>query len=125
MATNQSPEYKIVLVNLQHITNTLRTNKAAANSLCLKMKEQTWIEVVADPSPNELMKVVLDRIENDRSQFNVFKRFLDDIPGLDLISTKLVVENAGSYMSFESLLQLDESTVYSFRSQCVYNTRKQ
>ena len=51
------------------------------------------MEVVDDPSPNELMKVVLDRIKNDGSQFYEFKRFLDDIPGLDLIRRQLVMEN--------------------------------
>ena len=89
MATNQSPEYKKVLVNLKNITDTLRANKRAADGLCLKLKMESWIEVADDPSPNELMTVVLDRIKKDASQFHVFKRFLDDIPGLDLISRQL------------------------------------
>ena len=96
MATNQSPEYRIVLSNLQHITNALGANRAAAIILCLKLKEQTWIEVVDDLSPNELMKVVLDRIRNDESQFYEFMRFLDDVPGLDLIRRQLVIENTAT-----------------------------
>ena len=93
MATPESPEYKMMLSNLKPITDTLRANKAAADSLCLKLKMESWIEVVDDPPPNELMKVVLDRIKKDASQFHEFKRFLGDIPGLDLISRQHVVDN--------------------------------
>ena len=88
--------YKVVLSNLKPITDTLRANKRAADSLCLKLKMESWIEVVDEPSPNELMKVVLDRIKKDATQFHVFKRFLDEIPGLDLISRQLVVDSTGT-----------------------------
>ena len=88
-----SPEHKKVLSNLQNITDTLRANKTASEALCLKLKMETWIDIADDPSPNEMMKVVLDRIKKDASQFHVFKRFLDDVPGLDLISRQLEAVN--------------------------------
>ena len=96
-----SPEYKKVLSNLQHITDTLRANKAAAEALCLKLKMESWIDPVEDPSPKDLMNVVLDRIKKDTNQFHEFKRFLDETPGLDLISRQLgTVNTARSKLTY-------------------------
>ena len=88
-----SPEHKQALSNLKNVIDTLRANKTAAEALCLKLKMESWIDTADDPPPNEMMKVVLDRIKKDASQFHVFKRFLDDVPGLDLISTQLEAVN--------------------------------
>ena len=57
---------------------------------------ESWIDPVEDPSPKDLMKVVLDRIKKDASQFHVFKTFLDETPGLDLISRQLEADNQHS-----------------------------
>ena len=88
-----SPEYKKVFSNLQNITDALSANKTAADGLCLKLQMESWIDPVEDPSPEDLMNVVLNRIKKDASQFHVFKRLLYDIPGLDVISRQLEAVN--------------------------------
>ena len=88
-----SQEYKKVLSNLPNIIDTLRANKGAASSLCLKLQAESWIAPIEDPSPKDLMKIVLNRIRSDARQFHVFKRFLDEIPGLGLISRQLEAVN--------------------------------
>ena len=47
-------------------------NKSARDALCLKCKTKEWVDIADDPSPEELMKVVLNRIKEDASQNVVF-----------------------------------------------------
>ena len=60
-AGTKSVEYRSVLDNLPSIIGTLQANKAAGESLCLKLKQKEWVNVTDDPPPQEVMKVVLNR----------------------------------------------------------------
>ena len=85
----KSVEYRSVLDNLPSIIATLQANKAAGESLCLKLKQKEWVNVTDDPPPQEVMKVVLNRIKDDVSQFHVFMNLIGSTAGLDLIMKQI------------------------------------
>lgn len=89
MDGNESLEYRAVLVNLGSIIETLKANKSATDTLCLKCKERAWVGIADDLSPDGLMNVVLNRIKEDVSQYDVFMEFLGSIPGLDLVKDRI------------------------------------
>ena len=97
----QSVEYRSVLVNLPSIIAVLQANKPAGESLSLKLKQMEWISVTADPPPQELMKVVLNRIKDDVSQFYAFMDCLSGIAGLDLIRKQ--IEETSSELAISNM----------------------
>ena len=87
--STKSVEYRSVLLNLPSIIAVLQANRPAGESLSLKLKQKEWISVTADPPPQELMKVVLNRIKDDANQFHVFMDCLSRTAGLDLIKKQI------------------------------------
>ena len=92
MPINWSPQYKKLHGNQESIIRILNANKSATDSLCRKLTEKRWIDALDDHSPKRLMRVVLTRVVNDASEFYQFKSCVDEVPGLDQISKKLVVD---------------------------------
>ena len=82
-------EYKKVLANLNKIIRALDLKTGAKKSLRLKFMEKRWLDITDDPSSEELVMVVLERIEHDSGQYHEFIAMVEDTPGLDLIRTDL------------------------------------
>lgn len=70
--------------NISNITKALRSNTSASESLKEKFKENKWLEVNARPPAEEMVTLVLARIEQDVYQYEVFIAMLRDIEGMDL-----------------------------------------
>ena len=78
-------EYKKVRANLNSICGTLDLKTGAKTTLRLKFIEKEWLNTTADPSSDQLVMLVLGRIERDSNQYYEFIAMLEDTPGLDLI----------------------------------------
>lgn len=87
-------EYRKVLAYFETIVETLKANKEAKTSLCLKCIEKKWIKATQDPEPEDLMRIILNRIETDVATYAVFMTMLGEVIGLDLV--KRDVEKATS-----------------------------
>ena len=82
-------EYKMVRSNLKSITDALQLNPSASRSLRQKLQEKGWLSITANPTEEQLVNLVLGRIEHDAKQHGVFVAMLFDIDGMDLIVKKL------------------------------------
>ena len=82
-------EHRKVRENLPSIISALKANKAACESLCIQLKQKTWVELTDDPPPKEMMNIVLNRIKDDASQFHAFMAILNCTTGLDLIKKRI------------------------------------
>lgn len=89
LASEESLGYKAVLLNLESIITALKVNKSARNALIWKCQAKEWFDCVEDPSPEELMKVVLNRIKQDGTQYVVFMKMLGSITGLDVVKDRI------------------------------------
>ena len=89
LPSEESLGHKAVLLNLESITGALKVNKSAKNTLCLKCQTKEWVDIADDPSPEGLMKVVLNRIKEDASQYVVFMEMIGSITGLDLVKGRI------------------------------------
>ena len=84
-----SPQYNIVQQNLKYIVHTLKSNTAAYDDLKLSVKTERWLELHDEPKEEKLIAMILDRIENDASEYSKFMNMLCPIHGMDLIAKKL------------------------------------
>ena len=75
--------------NLKSITQALQLNPHASQSVRQKFKEKGWLPIAANPTEEELVELVLGRIELDASQYGEFIAILNGVPGMDLIVKKL------------------------------------
>ena len=75
--------------NLSSITEALQLNPFACQSVRQKFKEKGWLTIAANPSEEELVTLVLGRIELDASQYGEFIAILSDVAGMDLIVNTL------------------------------------
>ena len=71
--------------NLSSITEALQLNPFASQSVKQKFKGKGWLKLAANPTEEELVTLVLGRIELDVSQYGEFIGILNDIEGMDLI----------------------------------------
>ena len=82
-------EYQRVRTNLSSITRALQLNLSASQRLKWKFQEKGWLSLTANPAEDELVKLVLGRIEQDANQYDEFLAMLRDIEGMDLIVNTL------------------------------------
>ena len=82
-------EYDRVLNKLSDITKTLQLNPGARDKLTLLYQQEKWLDIAARPAEGELVRLALDRIKQDPSQFDLFIDMLHDTEGMDLIVTTL------------------------------------
>ena len=90
-----SPQYKIMKENLKHIVTTLKCNTAAHDALKMSMKCEGWLEVYDDPTADGLVPIILNRIELEAGDYDVFMRMLRDTDGMDQIAKKLQLHIPG------------------------------
>ena len=89
LSGTNSVEYKKVLANLPTIIVALQANKTAKDNLCLGLKQQEWIHFADEPSAQDMLKVVLNRIKDEATEYHVFMTLLSRTTGLDLIKKKI------------------------------------
>lgn len=89
MSGKESGGYKSVLANIDTISSHLRANNAVKEALIMKFKKHRWLDPIATLDEMGLVKLVLDRISNDDSQYDIFVKMLRDTVGTDLIVEKL------------------------------------
>ena len=82
-------EYRRVQANLVKINATLTENKEAEEVLRQTFQQKGWIEMGADTSGDELMVVVLDRINRFPDTYDEFMEILGHIKDLDLIKGEI------------------------------------
>ena len=75
--------------NLGSITRALKTTPSASQTLKQKMIEKGWLDPIASPTEEQLVTLVLERIDQDVNQFGEFIAMLRDIEGMDLIVNTL------------------------------------
>lgn len=94
-------QYKNVNTNRSKITGALRSNRPVSRTLKQKFKEERWLEPTDDPADDELVTLVLNRIEHDVSQFIDFIDMLKAIDGADLIVRTLTGMDTSSFLNQE------------------------
>ena len=77
--------------NLSSITRALETNPSASKTLKQKFVEKEWLDLIANPTEEQLVTLVLGRIEQDVNQYGDFIAMLRDIEGMDLIVNMLTM----------------------------------
>ena len=71
--------------NLDAIVDTLESNEPASQTLRRKVKAKGWLGLATNLTAEELVTLVLGRIEHDANQYGEFIAMLRDIEGMDLI----------------------------------------
>ena len=84
-----SPQYKAVLSHLEVLTTTLRVTPDAESTLLQKFQELTWLAIGAKVSAKDLVTLVLNRIENDVKDYEVFINMLGSITGMKTVVNKI------------------------------------
>lgn len=80
-----SAEHNKVLRNMNNITSTLKLAPGATDKLREKYKQNEWIDIIANPSEDQLVAIAVERIKQDPKQHDLFIAMLNDITGMDLI----------------------------------------
>ena len=71
--------------SLEDITKTLKVYQDAFKELTVKVKAKGWLSIYSTPSEENLVSLIINRIELDASQFREFTAMLHDIQGMDLV----------------------------------------
>ena len=84
-----SPQYKIVTENYEDIIDALEANNAAYKTVRRKVKAKEWLRATENPSEEELVTIIQNRIRRDTSDYDVFMDMLHNTDGMDQIVKKL------------------------------------
>lgn len=106
-----SPEYRSVNINRSSITDALKSNPYASKTLKQKFKEKWWLERADDPDDDELVTLILSRIENDVNQFEEFLGMLRNIAGMDQIENILKSKNMHAYLVHAPVVVWEEMSI--------------
>ena len=68
---------------------TIKANPSAMASLSIKFKEEEWVNITADYTEEQLVRYVIQRIQQDSTNFKIFVGMLQDTEGMDIIVEKL------------------------------------
>ena len=77
--------YNRILSSLGDIIETLKLNSGARDKLTSLYQKHKWLSISAKPVEDDLVKLALDRIKQDPSQFDMLISMLNKIEGMDLI----------------------------------------
>ena len=83
-----SPQYDVVLKKLEELTERLQFAKEVG-TLLQKFKTREWIALGATATANELVLLALDRIKNQVTDYDVFIRMLNSMPGVKPIADQM------------------------------------
>ena len=75
--------------NLNSIVRYLKSSPSASGTLSRKFIEKGWLDATANPTEDQLVTLVLGRIEYDANQNEELIDMLSDIEGMDLIVDSL------------------------------------
>ena len=90
MATGKdSPQYKIVTENYVDIIDALEANNAAYKTVRRKVKSKEWLRAAENPTEEELVTIIQNRIRRDANDYAVFMNMLHNTDGMDQIAKKL------------------------------------
>ena len=76
-------------MHFETITEALKSNSGALQSLTLKVKAKGWQTPTSKPSEESLLSFIINKIGLNAHQFGEFTAMLDDIEGMDLVVDKL------------------------------------
>ena len=82
-------QYRKVQANLVNICDALVVNKGAEKALHLNIQQKGWITPTDETPTDNLMGVVLNRIDNWAETYDEFMEILGTIEGLDLIKKRI------------------------------------
>ena len=94
-SSKKNPEYEKARDNMEMFIKAIAVIPEALTKLTIKFMSARWLEpnFQVNDRPNKIAKVlftqVLNRIENDSSQYEVFMTMLKDIDGTDQIVRNL------------------------------------
>ena len=72
------------------LVDTLVVTPKATQNLSIRFIQNSWLNpTVKDPTADDLIKIVLNRIKEDASQYDEFRDMLSDMEGMDLLLKKL------------------------------------
>ena len=84
-----TPQYKAVQKSMEDITRSLQATPSAKDTLCIKFKQEGWIDTIDDCSEAQLVECVLEKIRQDPSKFATFVSMLRDTAGITDVADKL------------------------------------
>ena len=83
-------EYKAFLSHSDTLADILDTNQKALTKLHRKLRAKAWIEPAAELSTDQLVALVLKKIETDGKHiFEEFVDFMSDTAGLQDLATRM------------------------------------
>ena len=90
-----TPEYKKMLNKMQRVIDALVVTPGAKQQLDVKCKEKSWFTISASVSEGELIEFVLERVNQNADQFDVFLSMLNKIDGMDQVVADLRLQPTG------------------------------
>ena len=70
---------------MEDIIRSIKATPSAHTTLCTKFKVESWIDILAKCSEEELVQKALVKIEQDSSNFSTFVTMLRDTSGIDIV----------------------------------------
>ena len=92
-----SPQYNVVLGNLQKLTERLQQAKEV-ETLLQKFKMEKWIGTDATATANELVLLALGRIKDEVTDYDVFIKMLKSMPGVKSIADQMTSTHVYNYI---------------------------
>ena len=74
---------------MSNIIAALKATPGATDMLTGMYKQKGWMNLTVHPTEDQLVTLVLHRIEQDPKQYDVFIDMLRHIPGMDLTVDKI------------------------------------
>ena len=87
--SKETKEYTTVLQHMDSIIEHLEVHSKAKESLIVKYQQRQWIATTESPDETLLVKLALNRISDDVSQYHIFIEMLKDTTGMDVVVKKI------------------------------------
>ena len=82
MAVRKTQQYQAVLENWGVLVRNLKAGRATGN-LLREVRIKEWIDQTTELNADQLVQVVLNRIENNVKNYEVFIGMLNRVTGMD------------------------------------------
>lgn len=105
-------QYRKVQANLVTICEALAVNEGAEKELRLNIQQKRWMATTNQTSPDQLIGVVLNRIDSSAETYDEFMEILGNIAGLDLIKKRIDTTTGERSM-------MADTTKYRMHVQCM------
>ena len=85
LAGRDTPQYKVVLQNFATLIKTIESTPESLIDLKRKFITKTWLNPRDEINANQLIRLALNRVETDVTNYDEFMEILKTVTGMDQI----------------------------------------